>query len=92
VLSQGQGRLVGDLVDQLDVVAFRERRPHRQHLVQHRTHGVDVGTAVGDAPEPLRSHEPQRPNQVVRLREVIPLHELRQAEVSHSDIAMGVEQ
>ncbi len=48
--------------------------------------------AVGDAAEPLGSHEPQRPDQVVRLREVIPLHELGQAEVSHPDVALSVEQ
>ena len=91
-LPQRHRRLVGDLVDELDLVALGERGPQRQHLVERRTHGVDVGPAVGDAAEPLGSHEPQRPDQVVRLREVIPLHELGQAEVSHPDIAPSVEQ
>ncbi len=53
---------------------------------------VDVAPAVGDAPEPLGSHEPQRPDQFARLREVVALDELGQAEVGHPDVALGVEQ
>ena len=48
--------------------------------------------AVGDAPEPLGGHEPQRPDQVVRLRQVLPLDELGQPEVGDPDVALGVEQ
>ncbi len=40
----------------------------RQQLVQGRAQGVDVATAVRDAPEPLGGHVPQGPNHVLRLR------------------------
>ncbi len=63
-----------------------------QKLVKRRAQRIDVAQRVGDASEPLGSHEPQRPDQVVRLRQVVPLDELGQSEVGHPDVALGVEQ
>ncbi len=92
VLPQWRRRLVGDLVDELDLVPLGERGPQGQHLVERGAQRVDVAAAVGDAPEPLGGHEPQRPDQVVRLREIVALDQLGQAEVGDPDVALGVEQ
>ena len=68
-----------------------ERRAERQHLVERRPQGVDVAPGVRDAAEPLGGHEAQRPDQVVRLREVVPILELGQAEVGDPDVPQRVE-
>jgi hypothetical protein len=91
VLAQRRRRLVSGLVEEVDLVPLVESGAHGQHLVERGAQGVDVATAVGDAPEPLGRHEPQRADRLARLREVIPLDELGQAEVGHPGVAPGVE-
>ena len=44
-----------------------------------------------DAAEPLGGHVTQGPDQVVRLREVVPFLELGQAEVGDPDVAQRVQ-
>ncbi len=92
VLPQRRRSLVGDLVDELDLVSLVKGGVQGQHLVERGAQGVDVTPAIGDAPKPLGCHEPQRPDQVVRLREVVTLDELGQAEVGDPGVAPGVEQ
>ena len=69
-----------------------KHRAQRQQLVQGRAQGVDVAPAVRDAPEPLGGHVPQGPDHVLRLRQVLPLLEFRQAEVGNPDIADRIQE
>ena len=43
-------------------------------------------------PEPLGCHVAERAHQLARLRQILPLRELGQAEVGHPDVAHRVQQ
>ena len=92
VLPQGHGRLVRDLLDEPGLVPFGEGWLQGQQLVERRAQRIDIAQRAGDAPEPLGRHEPQCPDQVVRLRQLVPLDELGQPEVGDPDVPLGVEQ
>ena len=92
MLPQWRRRPVGDLVHELNLVLLGLGRPQGQELVERRAEGIDVTAPVGDAPEPLRGHEPERSRQVVRAGEIVPLDELGQAEIGHPGVAVCVKQ
>ena len=91
MLPRRHRRLVLDPVNQLELVLTLERVTKGQQLVERRTQRVDVTATVRDAPEPLGGHVPQGPDQVLRLRKVVPLLELGQAEVGDPDVPQRIQ-
>ena len=90
-LPRRHRRVVLDPVNQLELVLTLERRTQGQQLVERRTQRVKVAATVRDALEPLRGHVPQGPDQVLRLRQVVPLLELGQAEVGDPDVPQRIQ-
>ena len=80
-----------DPVNKLGMALTREARAKRHHLVKCRPQRVNVAPGVREAVESLRGHEPQCPDQVMRVREVFRLFELCQSEVGDPDVSQPVE-
>ena len=78
--------MVADPLDQPDLVGI-EWRAKRQQLIERRPQRVDVAAPIRLAPQPLGRHVSERSDQLARLRQVVPLFELGQAEVSDPDVA-----
>jgi hypothetical protein len=83
---------VDDLVHQLLPVRLVEGRAQGQQLVKGQPQGVDVAAGVALAGEPLRRHVAQGADDVARVRQVVAVGGLGEAEVGDPDDALGVQE